>query len=240
MFCGKCGAKNPDTNKFCENCGRAFTRPQFPGAAPAPAAPFPVTTPPQAPPVYSAPPPPPPVYSPVQQSNEPVVGVIWNARIVKMFGFSTITYTIAITPRRMIIAQLTGALLTAAGKEAVETAKAQGKGVFDTWKDQLAAHFQYSQRYFNMTPDQILAETPGNRAIDNAQISAIRMKVEGMVSSNIPEGQFKMIIESSQGKFEYMIPEEERFTSMLKDVYGEKLHMPFGYISSHGVHVKFF
>ena len=158
-----------------------------------------------------------------------------------MFGLSSMAYTIVITPRRMIIAQLTGAMLTAAGRDAVETAKAQGKGFLETWKDQLAAHFQYSQRYFSMAPEQIIAETPGNRAIENAQISAIKLKGgQGIINipTSTPEGEFKMIIESSQGVFEYMIPEEKRFTSMLKDVYGERLHMPFGYIAPISINIK--
>jgi hypothetical protein len=41
MFCSKCGTENPDTNKFCNNCGKAFIRPQ-PSIASAPE----VTSPP--------------------------------------------------------------------------------------------------------------------------------------------------------------------------------------------------
>lgn len=26
MFCGECGAQNPDTNKFCNNCGKPLER----------------------------------------------------------------------------------------------------------------------------------------------------------------------------------------------------------------------
>jgi hypothetical protein len=54
MFCGECGAQNPDTNQFCRNCGKPLARrqPAGPGAAPAPgyqAAPVPGAAPPVQP-----------------------------------------------------------------------------------------------------------------------------------------------------------------------------------------------
>jgi len=33
MFCGECGARNPDTNQFCKNCGKPLARKQ-PAAQP--------------------------------------------------------------------------------------------------------------------------------------------------------------------------------------------------------------
>jgi|WetSurMetagenome_2_1015567.scaffolds.fasta_scaffold00820_15 hypothetical protein len=35
MFCGECGAQNPDTNRFCRNCGKPLATRQQPGAQPA-------------------------------------------------------------------------------------------------------------------------------------------------------------------------------------------------------------
>jgi hypothetical protein len=49
MFCGECGARNPDTNQFCKNCGKPLARRQpaaQPAAQPAyPAAPLPSAAP---------------------------------------------------------------------------------------------------------------------------------------------------------------------------------------------------
>ena len=160
-----------------------------------------------------------------------------------MLGFSSVTYTIVITNQRMILAQLTEALMVAANNEVVERSKAQGKGFLENAKELFLVRSQFSQRYFSMTPDQIISETPGNRAIDNAQISAIKLKGgQGIINmpTNVPEGEFKMIIDSSLGVFEYFIPEEKRYSSMLKDVYGEKLHMPFGYIPPVKVDINLF
>lgn len=41
MFCGDCGAENPDTNSFCKNCGKALKK-ILPVVQPAPT-PVPVT-----------------------------------------------------------------------------------------------------------------------------------------------------------------------------------------------------
>ena len=46
MFCGECGAQNPDTNQFCSTCGKPLTRRQpavQPAAVPAAAVQSPVT-----------------------------------------------------------------------------------------------------------------------------------------------------------------------------------------------------
>jgi len=67
MFCGKCGTDNPDTNKFCKNCGRALRRVE-PSDVPAPAVPAPVAA--TAPPVTTVPSS--PGYSTAQSRMEPV------------------------------------------------------------------------------------------------------------------------------------------------------------------------
>jgi hypothetical protein len=58
MFCGECGARNPDTNQFCKNCGKPLARRQAPapGASPVPAyPPAPVPAAPQFSPPAPAP-----------------------------------------------------------------------------------------------------------------------------------------------------------------------------------------
>ncbi len=65
MFCPKCGHKNPEGAKFCENCGTTFA----PQAAP-PAQAQAAYTPPPAPPV--APPPPAPAPQQAYAYQQPV------------------------------------------------------------------------------------------------------------------------------------------------------------------------
>jgi hypothetical protein len=172
--------------------------------------------------------------------GEEVIGVIANARKMKMFGASWDTSTLIVTNRRMIIAQMTQALLNAAIMEAQSKAKAEGKGFFAIMKDQMAAQFQFALRYETMLPDQTLAETPGNFEIDNTRITAITLKLKDTGSGDMEYTEFRMIIESAPGKFEYMIAEDDRFINLLKTVYGDRVHMPFGYFKAGGVRLKFF
>jgi hypothetical protein len=171
-------------------------------------------------------------------NGEEVMGVIANARKMKMFGASWDTYTIVVTNRRMILAQMTQSLLNAAIMEAQVKAKAEGKGFFAIVKDQMAAQFRFALRYETMSPDQALAETAGNFTIENPQITAISLKLND--SGEMEYSEFNIIIESSGGKFEYLIGEDDRFINLLKTVYGERVHMPFGYFRAGGVRLKFF
>jgi hypothetical protein len=157
-----------------------------------------------------------------------------------MFGASYDTWNIVVTSRRMILVQMTAAMLTAAVTEAQAQAKAEGKGIFGIIKDQLSAQFRYAVRYESMNPDMALAETPGNTAVENARITAIKMKLRDTGSGNMEYMEFKMVIESSDGKFEYMIAEDERYINLLKQVYGDRVHMPFGYIRLGAARIKFF
>ncbi len=140
----------------------------------------------------------------------------------------------------MIVAQMTQALLNAAIMEAQSKAKSEGKGFFAIMKDQMAAQFRFALRYESMAPDQSLAETPGNIAIENTRITAIHMKLKDSGSGDMEYTEFRMIIESASGKFEYLIGEDDRFINLLKTVYGDRVHMPFGYFKAGGVRLKFF
>jgi hypothetical protein len=66
------------------------------------------------------------------------------------------------------------------------------------------------------------------------------MKIMESGSGDTEYTEFRMLIESAEGKFEYLIAEDDRFINLLKTVYGEKVHMPFGYFKAGGVRLKFF
>jgi predicted amidophosphoribosyltransferase len=214
--CGACGAPVSDTTKFCGGCG-APVGASFPAG---PVVPQPV--------------------NPAQPGSEQVIGVIGNARKMKMLGAAWDTFTIMVTDRRMIIAQLTQENLNAAIAEAQAKAKAEGKGFFSIIADQMAVSFQYAKRYETMAPDAALAETPGNRAIGNDRITAVTMKLNAANQDSSGFSEFKMLIDSAEGRFEFMIGEDDRFISTLKGAYGEKVAMPFGYFRAGGARIKFF
>ena len=216
-FCGACGAAISATTKFCGSCGAAVnTTPSGGGDAsfrPGP---------------------------PVTAGGEDVIGVIANARKVKFLGASWDTWNIVITSRRMIMVQMTAAMINAAVAEAQAKAKAEGKGFFGIMKDQLAAQFRYAVRYETMNPDMALAETPGNISVENARITAVSMKLRDTGSGDMEYMEFRMTVESADGKFEYMMAEDDRYVNLLKQVYGDRVHMPFGYIKLGVARIKFF
>jgi len=158
---------------------------------------------------------------------------------MKMMGMSYDTFNLIVTNRRMIFAQLTQAMVNAAIAEAQAKAKAEGKGFFGIMGDQMAAQFQYARKYEFMAPDAVLAETPGNTAIENGAISAIDLRLLSD-NDNASYGEFNMTIKSSAGKAEYRIGEDDRFINILKTAYGDCLHMPRGYFRAGGVKIKIF
>jgi hypothetical protein len=216
-FCGRCGAVISGTTKFCGSCGATVnTAPSGGGDSSfRPAA-------------------------PVAAGGEEVIGVIANARKVKFLGASWDTWNIVVTSRRMIMVQMTGAMINAAVAEAQAKAKAEGKGFFGIMKDQLASQFRYAVRYETMNPDMALAETPGNLSVENARITAITMKLRDTGSGEVEYTEFKMVVESADGKFEYLMAEDDRYVNLLKQVYGDRVHMPFGYFKIGGSRIKFF
>jgi hypothetical protein len=139
----------------------------------------------------------------------------------------------------MILAQLTADMLNAAYKEAAEKAKAEGTGFLEQMTHQMTVAFQYSQKYETMPPEFALAETNGNRAIENVRIFAINMK-EKPNRDSIEFSEFIMTVQSTDGKFEFHIGEDDRFINILKTAYVEKVHMPVGYFKAGGVRIKLF
>jgi hypothetical protein len=140
----------------------------------------------------------------------------------------------------MILVQMTQAMLNAAIAEAQARARAEGKGIFGIMKDQLSAQFRYAVRYETMNPDAALAETPGNIAVENARVAAISLKLRDTGSGEMEYMEFRMSIDSADGKFEYLVAEDDRYISLLQQVYGGKVHMPFGYLRTGAVRIKFF
>jgi len=77
----------------------------------------------------------------------------------------------------------------------------------------------------------ILAETPGNFALDNNTISEIKVKVKDIRRSNEVLREFTVEIHSTVGKYEYNMDENSDYVELLKQVYGERVKTPFGYFS---------
>jgi hypothetical protein len=230
--CNSCGCTVGPETKFCGNCGKPVCAPAAGPQVPSQPAPQPAPVSGAAPPIAASPSSPP-------AQREKIVGIIANAKKSKMFGAAWDTYSLVVTERRMIVAQLTQQMINAAIAEAQAKSREQGNGFFGAWADQLAATFQYAVRYETMSPDTALAETPGNFAIENSQITVVDLSLRDHEDSSSYR-EFKLVIKSVGGKFEFMIAEDDRFINILKTAYGPKVSMPFGYHKMGDVRIKFF
>ena len=226
-YCENCGTQLNPNAKFCGNCGAATNKTLVNPQQPAEQF-YPPTT---SPPVTSSSQPPTQMQpsTPVTATNsELVIGAIILKR-PKSLGRWDI-YTGVLTNQRLIFAQMTSEMMKAAVQQARDQAKAEGKGFFGQWADQLKGTYSFSQRYLSMQPSAVLAETPGNFSLDNNAINEIKLK-EKLMRENQGIYEFEVQIHSSAGKYEYIMDQNNDYVKLLKQVFGERVKTPFGYIS---------
>jgi len=178
------------------------------------------------------------VAQPTWSNGEQTIGVIPHAKKMKSLGRYD-SFALVVTTQRMIVAQLTSEMLTDAANDAREKAKSEGKGFFSSWGAQLKAGFTYSGKYLEMPPDKIIAETPGNFAIENSAISQIKVDLKKeKTGSNSAQRDFELNIQTPSGTYTYRVDDNDDYTKLLKQVYGERVKMPFGYFSKGPVKIK--
>lgn len=138
-----------------------------------------------------------PTQAPTQQPiGEIIVGVVLFRKMKSMGRWDT--YTGVVTTQRLIFAEITSQMLADAAKQSRDQAKAEGKGFFGQWADPLRATFGYSQKYLSMSPQSILAETPGNFALDNNTISEISVHLRGTHDGHNQRENLKSIFIQAQ------------------------------------------
>lgn len=149
-------------------------------------------------------------------------------------------FNAVLTPQRVILAQMTSDMVKDAAMQARDQAKAEGKGFFGQWGDQLKATASYSKRYLSMSPSAALNETPGNFALNNNSMREVKLKLKDIHQGSTESHEFEIEFHAAEGKFEFRMDERNEYVQLLKQVYGERVKTPFGYFSSHGVRVKLF
>jgi hypothetical protein len=155
--------------------------------------------------------------------NEQIAAVIPLVRKPKSFGRSD-TYTLVLTDSRMVFAELTGDMMKEAVTEAQRKGKEEGKGFFARWGDQLKATMNYSERYWQMSPDEALQENPKNFAIQNASVKKIKVSAKDTSSGSDDPGRSytELKIESSAGKYEFRVDgHSKRVKDPFKAVFGD-------------------
>ena len=156
---------------------------------------------------------------------EKMVGLIPVLKKPKSFGRWD-TYAMIVTDQRSIFAQLTATMLKEAAAEAQRKGKEDGKGFFARWADQLKATMAYSDRYWNIPPDEVLNETAGNFAIPNQEINLIRVKqkTQSSYGDDVDHTITEVTIESKSKKLSYNIDGYSKdMVNMLKGVFGDRV-----------------
>ena len=254
-FCGSCGAAR---NQPAQTATTPSSQPEAkekpgieyyspPNMAYVPSAPLPIMN--QQPPMQQPYMPTQPVMQPTQpfqtqpisqtiplqqQTGEATIGVVLLRRMKSLGRYDT--YAGVVTTQRLIFAQMTADMLNQVAQQAREQAKAEGKGFFGAWGDQLKATFGYTKRYLSMPPQAILSETPGNFALNNSTINEIKFRLKRDYEGD--HHGFDVEIKSSMGNYKYAMDENSEFTNIFKRVYGNRVSMPFGYHSS-TIKIKF-
>jgi hypothetical protein len=105
-----------------------------------------------------------------------IVSIIPNMKKSKMLGLSEDTFTLVATSDMTIFAKVTNQLMKQIIQESRDQAKAEGKGFFGQWGAQIKGSFNYVGRYAGMSPQEVLAESPGNFSIQNSNVNSVTLK----------------------------------------------------------------
>lgn len=135
---------------------------------------------------------------------ERVLTTIGNlTRVSGFMGMKQKACSLVITNRRIICAELTKEKMREIALEARDTAKAEGKGLMGRLGAQMRASSAGHVRYRQMAPEAVLAETPGNFAIERADIGKIKFK-SGAVDDQrtIPDS---VTIKTSSEKYKFHV-----------------------------------
>ncbi|MFB3890375.1 MAG: hypothetical protein ACE14S_12885, partial [Candidatus Bathyarchaeia archaeon] len=184
------------------------------------------------------PPPPPSSHAPVQQGyGETILGVMLLRKPKSMGRYDS--YTGIVTSQRMVFAQMTGDMLKDSIQAARDQAKAEGKGFWGQWEEQLRASFTFTQRYLTMDPAAALTETPGNFAVDNSATREVKLRLKDInKGAQTHMHEFELEISSNTGTCTFRMDKRDEYVQLLKRAYGERVKTPLGYLSSHGVEFR--
>jgi len=194
-YCSHCGAQLRPGAGFCTQCGAPIRHAQ--------------------PPAPPAPPPPPPVVAPppvARQAAEPIVDVILGLQHQKgILGLALDTYSLIVTPSRLVFAHLDKPTMNAFVQRAKVEARAQGKGFLGQWGAQLGWMALLDRDLRAATPDQILAHSPKSFSLPHHSVSRVRVRrktgAEGDTITHVT-----LVIDASSGKHRFQIPTTTRVT----------------------------
>lgn len=174
QFCENCGKSLGALARFCGHCGQAvqvIQQRQAPAPQPAP---------------------------PTQPVERIVSALPMGSQRSGILGINAVGIVLVLTDQRILVARQTSQIMSANAAQAKEDAKQSGKGFFGQWGAVIGSYG--SQRYLQMSPNQILAETAENYFIANQQVRSV--KVKESYDDEDARGDTTLTIDAVNGKLE--------------------------------------
>ena len=134
-------------------------------------------------------------------ANESVVAVVGNlVRVSGLLGGKQTPYTLIITDLRLILAELDKDKVAAQAGQARRDAKNSGEGFWARWCEQLRAGGKHHEIYWTMSPEEILAESPGNLTIERSTIRKVKFRTGAVDDMHtIPD---RIVITTTSDKYD--------------------------------------
>jgi hypothetical protein len=161
--------------------------------------------------------------------EERIVGIV--PHLLKSTGYArSRQYTLIVTDRRLIVAQITAQMMEEIRTQSKARAQQGRKGMFGGLLAgrvfSIGDIVEYSNRYWGMAPDQIVMETPGNLALETASISVAAVQHEYAQpdeDSSIRADWYVLDLVSTQGSYSFNFDADPQDMSVLRSVLGGKL-----------------
>jgi hypothetical protein len=141
------------------------------------------------------------------------------------FGIAD-NYTMIFTADAVIFAKLSNDVIKDVIRKSQAESKAAGKNWLGKVGDQMKAFYSAHLRYYDMTPETILAEDKANFALSHASVSEVKLKtkVDGSDDEGPGEEYLEVEFTAATGKFKFNCKSDPRETAEVLDrFYGTKI-----------------
>jgi hypothetical protein len=132
--------------------------------------------------------------------DESIVGIISNVRS-GLLGQKT--YNLIITDKRLIAAIVTSKMLSDAAKQQAADSKERGEGLLKRMASTAFSGYHYHEKYFDMSPDEILSENTDNFYLEPSMIKKISIKHGHYNDHQGRHDPHQLKIKANNGKFAF-------------------------------------
>ncbi|NLB19368.1 MAG: zinc ribbon domain-containing protein [Clostridium sp.] len=202
MFCRKCGAELDAQSDFCSNCGAKVSLDPSAGN------------------------------EEKQKNPSTTEAAIWMLQVQRKYSMlKIVTCYMVFFKDEMVLAHLSGALRKAESQKASDQIKEKGLGFLKGSAEMMKYWSKFSQRYYTMDVDEILAEDPTNMVIPYEDISKVLFKGSSESffagddsSSSTVDGKLELSLNRGETiKFTHTYSSGREIKDTLTDFFGEKL-----------------